>query len=135
MTFPIDLVLVMREELRQLLEQSIRQYSFETETLLRWVGSCVRESRTISKVPLLGDIPVLGWLFKNVQKSRDKVNLLFFLTPKILTPYAKLSSETTKDLINRRVLHLQNEGEQGTSFLSTLKGLFERVNSQSETGF
>lgn len=37
-----------------------------------------------SKVPLLGDIPVLGWLFKNNTKTDAKKELLIFITPKIL---------------------------------------------------
>jgi type IV pilus assembly protein PilQ len=37
-----------------------------------------------SKVPLLGDIPVLGWLFKVKAKSDNKEELLIFITPKIM---------------------------------------------------
>jgi len=37
-----------------------------------------------SKVPLLGDIPVIGWLFKNNTKTEAKKELLIFITPKIL---------------------------------------------------
>lgn len=37
-----------------------------------------------SKVPLLGDIPVLGWLFKNRTVRQVKKNLVVFLTPKII---------------------------------------------------
>jgi general secretion pathway protein D len=36
------------------------------------------------KVPLLGDIPVLGWLFKTHSTSREKTNLYVFLTPHIV---------------------------------------------------
>jgi len=36
------------------------------------------------KVPLLGDIPVIGWLFKNNVKSDTKSELLIFITPKIM---------------------------------------------------
>ena len=36
------------------------------------------------KVPLLGDIPVIGWLFKNNIKSDKKSELLIFITPKIM---------------------------------------------------
>jgi len=36
------------------------------------------------KVPLLGDVPVLGWLFKNEIKTLNKKELLVFITPKIL---------------------------------------------------
>jgi type IV pilus assembly protein PilQ len=39
---------------------------------------------SVTKVPLLGDIPVLGHLFKKVSKTDDKNELLIFVTPKIL---------------------------------------------------
>ena len=41
-----------------------------------------RESET--KVPYLGDVPVLGRLFKTTRKENDKRELLIFVTPKIL---------------------------------------------------
>lgn len=37
-----------------------------------------------SKVPLLGDIPILGYLFKSKVKSDKKAELLVFITPKIM---------------------------------------------------
>ena len=89
-----------------------------------------RENFVESKVPLLGDIPVLGWLFKNKSKTRDKVNLLFFLTPRIIAPYAKAAAATTKDVINRRILHLKDDLGEKDSFKKTMKGLFEKVNKQ-----
>jgi type IV pilus assembly protein PilQ len=39
---------------------------------------------SVTKVPLLGDIPILGWLFKNDIKADSKSELLVFITPKIL---------------------------------------------------
>jgi type IV pilus assembly protein PilQ len=42
------------------------------------------ERKEVSKVPLFGDIPVLGNLFKNTSQVNDKTELLIFLTPKIL---------------------------------------------------
>jgi type IV pilus assembly protein PilQ len=39
---------------------------------------------TTNKVPLLGDLPVLGVLFRNVDKQDDKTELLIFVTPKIV---------------------------------------------------
>lgn len=36
-----------------------------------------------SKIPLLGDIPVFGWLFKNRRETDDRAELLIFITPKI----------------------------------------------------
>jgi type IV pilus assembly protein PilQ len=37
-----------------------------------------------TKVPLLGDLPVLGYLFKTTQRSSTKTELLVFITPKIV---------------------------------------------------
>jgi type IV pilus assembly protein PilQ len=42
------------------------------------------ESSTVSKVPLLGDIPVFGNLFKSTTKENSKTELIIFLTPRIL---------------------------------------------------
>jgi type IV pilus assembly protein PilQ len=41
-------------------------------------------TQSTSKVPLFGDIPILGWLFKNENKTDIKKELLIFITPKIL---------------------------------------------------
>ncbi|ALC15364.1 type II secretion system protein GspD [Desulfuromonas soudanensis] len=50
------------------------------------LGGLIRnnEQVTISKVPFLGDIPGLGWLFKRKTNSNTKTNLLIFITPKIV---------------------------------------------------
>ena len=45
---------------------------------------------TVNKVPLLGDIPLLGWLFRNTQTTNNKDELLIFVTPKIMTESARL---------------------------------------------
>ncbi|MCG3189777.1 MAG: hypothetical protein LKCHEGNO_02275 [Burkholderiaceae bacterium] len=43
------------------------------------------ERDDVNKVPLLGDIPVIGYLFKNSTRTSAKTELLIFLTPKIVT--------------------------------------------------
>ena len=42
------------------------------------------KSKTANKVPFLGDIPVVGNLFKNTININNKTELLIFITPKIL---------------------------------------------------
>ncbi|WP_174280004.1 type II secretion system secretin GspD [Sphingomonas bacterium] len=42
------------------------------------------ERRTIEKIPLLGDLPVVGNLFKSKARTRDKTNLMIFIRPTIL---------------------------------------------------
>ncbi|MCU0969182.1 MAG: type IV pilus secretin PilQ [Rubrivivax sp.] len=46
------------------------------------------ERNEVSKVPLLGDIPVVGYLFKNTTRSTRKTELLVFITPKVVTERA-----------------------------------------------
>lgn len=48
-------------------------------------GIFVQETRNdVSKVPLLGDVPVLGALFRNRRTANNKDELLIFVTPRIL---------------------------------------------------
>ncbi|GGX87596.1 type IV pilus secretin PilQ [Massilia dura] len=42
------------------------------------------ERNSVSKVPLLGDVPVLGHLFKTTSRTSEKTELLVFITPKIV---------------------------------------------------
>ena len=48
-----------------------------------------RES--VKKVPFLGDIPILGYLFKSTSKTSNKNELLIFVTPKILREGVKVN--------------------------------------------
>lgn len=50
------------------------------------LGGLMKDNEIISvmKVPILGDIPILGWLFKSKTVKKEKSNLLVFLTPKII---------------------------------------------------
>ncbi|MCP4596494.1 MAG: type IV pilus secretin PilQ [Neptuniibacter sp.] len=41
-------------------------------------------SDVLNKVPLLGDLPVMGSLFRNTENSVDKTELLIFITPKLV---------------------------------------------------
>jgi type II secretory pathway component GspD/PulD (secretin) len=43
-----------------------------------------RTSHLQNKVPLLGDVPGLGYFFRKSDKSRDKANLIVFITPTIV---------------------------------------------------
>ena len=50
------------------------------------IGGIVQETKTDieTKVPLLGSIPLLGWLFKSSSKSTSRTNLVILLTPHII---------------------------------------------------
>ncbi len=55
-----------------------------------------RYTDTVNKVPWLGDIPGLGWLFKSTSKSLEKQNLILFLTPHIVRTADALERETIR---------------------------------------
>ena len=38
-----------------------------------------------NKVPLLGDLPVVGYLFKNTAQINDRTELLIFITPRVIS--------------------------------------------------
>jgi general secretion pathway protein D len=55
-----------------------------TDTVI--IGGLIQDTDQVteSKIPLLGDIPFLGWLFKTKNTKREKTNLLIMLTPRII---------------------------------------------------
>lgn len=57
-----------------------------------------QESNDVRKVPILGDIPILGWLFKSTSVVRKKTNLVMFITPKIIR-----SLSDNEDLLNQKI--------------------------------
>jgi len=57
-----------------------------------------RKTQTISKVPLLGDIPGLGLLFQRNQTSKAKTELLIFLTPHVAAAPARLTSMSQDEM-------------------------------------
>ena len=56
------------------------------ETII--IGGIYQEENQYSetKVPFLGDIPIIGNLFKKKSKRDNRIELLIFLTPKIISP-------------------------------------------------
>ncbi|HEY6009485.1 MAG TPA: type II secretion system secretin GspD, partial [Geobacteraceae bacterium] len=53
-----------------------------------------QDQETESKIPLLGDIPGLGWLFKTKSVTRTKTNLMIFLTPRVIKDASDLALVT-----------------------------------------
>ena len=52
------------------------------------------ESKAVSKIPLLGDIPILGQFFRNTSKTRERKEILILLTPILVdSDYKPVMSE------------------------------------------
>ena len=60
-----------------------------------------KETRIENKVPLLGDIPILGWLFKGSDTTKEKRNLLVFITPTIIR--GEKQREKTKEILGKKL--------------------------------
>ena len=80
------------------------------------IGGLVSDNETdnVSKVPWLGDIPFIGWLFKTTSRSLTKVNLLVFLTPHIIREPEDLERETIRkrEEFRRRTIEGINLSEE-----------------------
>ena len=60
------------------------------------------ELDTVNKIPILGDIPILGWLFSSRKREKKKKNLIVFITPKIIKT-AQDKADVLRDQVDQRV--------------------------------
>ncbi|RKY22849.1 MAG: hypothetical protein DRP90_00150 [Planctomycetota bacterium] len=81
-------------------------------------------SKSGNKIPLLGDIPLLGWLFKNRHSENKKEVLLIFITPTVISSTS--TAEVTKEFETiRKSLH--------DEFLRKQKEVVEKKVKKGET--
>ena len=66
------------------------------------IGGLLQDSKSKNetKIPLLGDIPLLGNLFKRQQSSNIKTELVIFLTPRIVQNPTELAALSTRERAN-----------------------------------
>ncbi len=64
------------------------------------------DTEDITKVPVLGDIPIIGWLFKSKSTTKKKTNLVVFITPSIVRNPAD-GSKLVDEKINERIDFIQ----------------------------
>ena len=64
-----------------------------------------------SKVPLLGDIPGLGWLFKEIREVKDRRELLIVLTPHVMSTIEQMDKVTADEVESLSLLRSE-EGRE-----------------------
>jgi general secretion pathway protein D len=109
--------------------------SMETTTIARdgqtlVVGGLVRDNLTISesKVPFLGDIPLLGWLFRFQSRQQEKLNLLVFLTPSLVRDEVDMVDLNARKAAELNTLQRENRIEEPTKLKQeTLEKLQRRA--------
>lgn len=101
----------------QLVAPTTRKRLVKTTILLQdkqtaVIGGLLDDTKSLnqSQVPGLGDIPVLGWLFKSREKKSTQTNLFIFITPKVIRN-AEDSMTLTRE--KQLVLHETNVGKDG----------------------
>ena len=84
------------------------------------IGGLIRDKKTSndSKVPLLGSIPGIGFLFRSSATTTQKQNLLVFLRPTILNSRAAITSVTQRKF--NSVYEVEIEGRDPTAAISDL---------------
>ncbi|WP_242339629.1 type II secretion system secretin GspD [Anaeromyxobacter sp. SG66] len=66
------------------------------------IGGLIQERnvRSVKKIPVLGSLPIFGWLFRDTTTTKQKTNLLLFLTPYIIrdeTDYRRIYERKRKE--------------------------------------
>ena len=82
------------------------------------LGGMIRNqvSATVNKVPLLGDLPLLGALFQSKTNDRKKTELLVFLTPRVVRDPAeakRLREESEREVSPDIVKQMKSSGKVG----------------------
>ncbi|MGI9549234.1 MAG: type II secretion system secretin GspD [Bdellovibrionales bacterium] len=67
------------------------------------LGGLLTDKETVvqNKVPILGDLPILGWLFKGSDIKKEKRNLIVFITPTIIK--GKDQKKQMKNLLSKKL--------------------------------
>jgi general secretion pathway protein D len=111
--------------------------SMETTTIAKdqqtiVIGGLVRDNITINerKVPLLGDIPFLGWLFKFQSQQVEKLNLLVFLTPTLVRDEADMVRLNAQKSTELGTLQRENRIEEPTKLKQEV---IEKLENQNGT--
>ncbi len=95
-----------------------------------------RTRLTIQKVPLLGDIPLLGWLFKTERKSVQKTNLLIILTAYIVKDIGDFrrifekKMEERREFVERYTAFQHEDLEQEIDY-NRKRGMLEEINQSA----
>lgn len=89
------------------------------------LGGLIRDNvkTQISKVPLLGDIPLLGWLFTSKKDVAEKTNLMIFLRPTLLRTNADGASISERKYNSLR--QLRNSSGKGLVLPTDSRQLFD----------
>jgi general secretion pathway protein D len=87
------------------------------------IGGLIRETTddAVQKIPLFGDIPVLGVLFSNTSKIKVKRELMIFLTPYVAFTAAEIEEITELEKSRLKILDLRDIDSESDRWLERLR--------------
>lgn len=98
------------------------------------IGGLMEKNKIESrrKVPLLGDIPLLGWAFRRTVKEDTKTELLIFLTPYIVQDPRELDKMTTLESENSQLASKAFTEEELNQFVGEVEGLKKEEDKEAD---
>jgi len=89
------------------------------------IGGMMQKQQTtsIDKVPVLGDIPILGYAFRHTVKANEKTELLIFLTPYIVEGTGNLQDLSADELSRTDLGDTALKGPDMDRYIDNLKSL------------
>ena len=84
-----------------------------------------RKFETFQKIPLFGDIPIIGWLFRNSKLGSTKTNLVVFLKPHIVHSASDLAQIYRQKIMERDEFLASVNTKKGDDFYELLPKLSE----------
>ena len=93
-------------------------------------GLITTEEKSVeNKIPVLGDLPYIGPLFRDIHKEKRRVELLIFLTPKIMRSKTAAKDITTNELKREHLVHTLNSDDRIKR--GTLDGIQDKTLQQA----
>jgi general secretion pathway protein D len=114
--------------------------SMETTTIAKdqqtiVIGGLVRDDIVLNekKIPFLGDIPFIGWLFKSQSRVSVKLNLLVFLTPTVVSNELDVVELNARKSAELGTLQRESRIEEPTKLKQDVLEKLERQNGTFRT--
>jgi general secretion pathway protein D len=87
------------------------------------IGGLIRDMSddTVQKVPILGDLPIVGKLFSNITKTKQKRELMIFLTPYVAYSVAQLEEITELEKSRLKVIDARDIEAESDQWLRRIR--------------
>lgn len=98
-----------------------------------------KHEKEVRKVPIIGDIPLIGLFFRNKKEETSKTELVIFLTPRIVTgeeplEYVSLTRDKDIERIQNQAFSDIKQKKDTTDIQSYKNFIFEKIKTASSLG-